>query len=132
MQAALVNESEKGARYDTILSFMRSHQMDDLGGFVAALDGVLADDGWIYMVEPSAAGAAGFIETRLPRRLRRRCSTGPRAGRDVVSALRSGGFMVTDLHRCEAPSAPAPWRHYVQLRARHQTPWSSEPPSPAR
>ena len=130
MQAVLANESAKGTRYDTILSFMRSHQVDDLRGFVAALDAVLADGGWIYMVEPSAAGAAGgLLEILVPRRVSRRSSAAPRAGRDVVSALRSGGFMVTDLNRCEAPSAPARWRNYVQLRARRETPWSSETPS---
>ena len=111
----------RGARYDTILSFMRTPQVADLDNFVAALELVLADDGWILMIEPSGSADA---ERRgwLPFGLRRRRPSRDRPERDVVSALRAGGFTVADLHRRELASAPARWRRYVEIRARRETP----------
>ena len=130
VEAALRSECDRRARYDTILSFMRTPQVADIEGFVAALEAVLADDGWILMVEPARTGGTGRIgglmEGGLLRRLRRESPHHSRGGRDVVSTLRAGGFMVTDLHRRHAPSVPARWRRYVELRARRQSPWGVE------
>ena len=117
---ALESERAGGARYDTILSFMRTPGVVDIEGFVAALERILAEDGWIFMVEPAAA-RTGAIRSRLAARLGRG-SPRRRAGTDVVAALRSGGLVVTDLHRRELVSAPARWRLYVEIRARRETP----------
>ena len=125
VEAALRSECNRGARYDTILSFMRTPQVADLEGFVADLEGILADDGWILVVEP--AGTGGRPVRRLPARLRRRSPDHRRGGRDVVSALRSRGLFVTDIHRREAPSVPPAWRRYVELRARRQSRKASDP-----
>ena len=119
IELALQRQAADGARYDTILSFMRTPRVADIEAFVAALEQILAEDGWICMVEPTATGA-GPIRRRLatlPGRL------SPRRGAetDVVAALRSGGLFVTDIWRREAPSAPAAWRRYVVLRARRQS-----------
>lgn len=112
VEEAVRAECSRRARYDTILSFMRTPEVADLDSFVAALDLLLADDGWILMMEPSGPGNG-------KRRWRR---PGPdQAGRDVVSALRGGGFTVADLHRRELTPAPARWRRYVEIRARRET-----------
>ena len=128
VEEAVRSESSRGARYDTILSFMRTPRVPDLDGLVAALERILADDGWILMIEPSTSG-------NRPRRdrlssglksLRRHADRRDRveSGGDVVSALRAGGFTVTDLHRRDTLSAPARWRSHVEIRARRETPAS--------
>ncbi len=121
VEEAVHSERSCGARYDTILSFMRTPQVADIDGFVAALELILADGGWIIMMEPSGSGN-GERRSRLPVRLRRRRPSRDEPGRDVVSALRAGGFTVTDLHRRELASAPVQWRRYVEIRARRETP----------
>ncbi len=130
VESALRSECGSCARYDTILSFMRTPQVADIEGFVAALEAILADDGWILMVEPARTGGTGRIgglpEGWLPRRLRRQYRHGDRPDRGIVSALRAGGFTVTDIHRRDAPTAPARWRRYVEVRARRESPWGVE------
>ena len=122
VDAALRTASERGARYDTVLSFMRTPRVADFARLVAALEQILADDGRIHMVEPSEPGATGSLGGLRPRRLRRRRPDGCRADRDIVAALRAGGFTVTDLHRRQAAAVPRRWRRYVELRARRETP----------
>ena len=125
-EAALRAESRSGARYDTVLSFMCTSGVTSIEEYVAAIDQVLADEGWILMVEP-----AGLYRRTFPRSLTarsRRPATLPRArGRDVVSALRSRGLVVTDVHRREAASVPPEWRQYMVLRARRATTRSGQP-----
>ena len=123
VESALESEQASGARYDTILSFLCTPGVVDLGGFVAALEQVLAEEGWIFMVEPAAArfGALrSWSATRSGSGSRRRS-----AGTDVVSAVRSRGLFITDIHRREAKSVPPEWRQYVVLRARRQSPQSA-------
>ena len=123
-EAALRSESRNGARYDTVLSFMCTPKMLSLEDYVAAIEQVLADEGWILMVEP-----IGLCRGPLPRWLTvrsRRPSPLPRTrGRDVVSAVRSRGLFITDIHRREATLVPPEWRQYVVLRARRQSPQSA-------
>lgn len=121
VEEAVRSERSRGARYDTILSFMRTQQVADLDSFVAALKLILADEGWILMMEPSGSGD-GERRGRLPFGLGRRRPGRDQPERDVVSALRAGGFTVADLHRRELVSAPARWRRYVEIRARRETP----------
>jgi len=120
-EAALRSETGRGARYDTVLSFMCTAQVASLEDYVAAIEQVLADEGWILMVEP-----AGFYRRALPGWLTarvRRPSPLPRTrDREVVSAVRSRGLFITDIHRREAKSVPPEWRQYVVLRARRATP----------
>ena len=130
VDAALSAESERGARYDTVLSFMRTPRVADFARLVAALEQILADEGRIHMVEPSEPGVTGSLGGLRSHRLRRRRSDGCRADRDIVAALRSGGFTVTDLHRRQAASVPRRWRRYVELQARRETP-RRETPRPA-
>ena len=146
-EPALESERASGARYDTILSFMCTPGVADIEGFVAAVEGILAEEGWIFMVEPVPARPAGAMGARLGgglvaarrtllsgfKRLGSRLMAGPRRGSaprstgiDVVAALRSGGLVVTDLHRREALSAPAAWRHYVVLKARRESPRTAD------
>ena len=120
-EAALLAEGRTGARYDTILSFMCTPQVPSLTDYVAAIEQVLASGGWICMVEPAGLDR-GPVRGWLTARLRRQSPQRRDTGRDVVSAVRSGGFVVTDIHRREAPSVPAAWRQYVVLKARRHTP----------
>lgn len=124
-ESALESEQASGARYDTILSFLCTPGVVDLEGFVAALEQVLAEEGWIFMVEPAAArsGALRSRSVARPGSGSRRRS----AGTDVVSAVRSRGLFVTDLYRREAPSAPAGWRRYAVLKARRESPRRADP-----
>ena len=126
VEAAVRSECSRGTRYDTILSFMRTPQVSDLDGFVAALGEILADEGRILMVEPSGSGN-GRLRGWLPSRIGHPRSHRDRAERDVLSALRAGGFAVTDLHRRELASVPSQWRRYVEIRARRETPRASQP-----
>ena len=120
-EAALRSENRGGARYDTVLSFMCTPQVTSLEDYVAAIEQVLADEGWILMVEPAGLYRRAFPGWLTARS--RRPSPLPRTrGRDVVSAVRSRGLFVTDVHRHEATSVPSEWRPYVVLRARRQSP----------
>ena len=121
VEAAVRSECSRGARYDTILSFMRTPQVSDLDGFVAALGEILADEGRILMVEPSGS-RNGRLRGWLPWRIGHPRPHRDRAERDVVSALRAGGFTVTDLHRRELASVRTQWRRYVEIRARRESP----------
>lgn len=121
VEEAVRSECSRGARYDTILSFMRTPQVADLDTFVAALGLILADDGWILMMEPSGFGKTER-RRRLPFGLGGRRPSPDHPERDVVSALRASGFTVADLHRRDVMSAPSRWRHYVEIRARRETP----------
>ena len=123
-EAALRCEGLSGARYDTILSFMCTPQAAVLEDYVAAVEEVLADGGWILMVEP-AGRDRGPLRRWLTARLRDQSPQRCGRGRDVVSAVRSRGLMVTDIHRREAPSVPPAWRQYVVLRARRESPRAS-------
>ena len=120
VEAAVRSECSRGARYDTILSLMRTPEVSDLDSLVAALDEILADEGWILMVEPSGSGS-GHTRGWLRSRLGHLRPNGDHAGTDIVSALRAGGFTVTDLHRRELVTALAR-RRYVEIRARRETP----------
>ena len=125
-ETALETEARTVARYDTILSFMCTPHVASVEDYVAAVERILAHEGWIGMVEP-----AGLYRRAFPRWLTVRSgrpSSLPRArDRDAVSAVRSRGLFVTDVYRREAPSVPPEWRQYVVLRARRATPRSEEP-----
>ena len=144
-ETALEAEAGSGARYDTILSFMRTPAVASLEGYVAALERVLADEGWICMVEPAwldrgppwrrltgrrrrsaprqsdrGRGLVPAVRSMIDQASNRAPSSDK--GQDLVSAVRSGGLVVTDVHRREAPSVEPAWRQYVVLRARRQSP----------
>ena len=121
VEAAVRSERARGTRYDTILSFMRTPQVSDLDGFVVALGEILADEGRILMVEPSGSGN-GRVRRWLPSRIGAPRTHRDRAERDVVAAVRAGGFTVTDLHRRELASVRTQWRRYVEIRARRESP----------
>ena len=118
---ALESEARAGARYDTVLSFMCTPDVACLDRYVAAVEQVLADGGWIGMVEP-AGSARGTMRRRPAIRSRRPSPLPGTRVRDVVSAVRARGLFITDIHRREAKSVPPEWRQYVVLRARRPSP----------
>lgn len=122
-ETALGTEACRGARYDTILSCMCTPYVASLGDYIAAIERILAEEGWILMVEPAWLGR-GRLREWLTARHRLPSSRRRAKGRDLVSAVRSGGLVVTDVHRREAPSVEPAWRQYVVLRARRESPRS--------
>ncbi len=124
VESVLEEERASGERYDTILSFMRIPAVASLEDYIAAIERILAEEGWICMVEPV------WLDRGPPwRRLTGRLRRAPRwsdKGQDVVAAVRSHGLVVTDLYRREAPSVEPAWRQYVVLRARRESPRSPE------
>ena len=124
--AALETEAHRGARYDTVLSFMCTPHVASLEGYVTAIEQILADEGWIAMVEPAWLDRGPVREWLAARRRPPRPSRGAQVW-DLVSAVRSRGLVVTDVHRCEVPSVPPPWRRYVVLEARRESPRSLGP-----
>ena len=121
-ESALESEGRSGARYDTVLSLMCTPRVASVEGYVAAIERVLADEGWILMVEPARFGPRPRPR-RLTDRLRHRLLRPSRGrGQDVVSAVRSRGLVITEIQRREAPSIPSAWRPYVVLRARRPSP----------
>ena len=125
-ELALESERRSGARYDTILSFMCTPHVASLEDHVAAVEQILADEGWIGMVEPAWLDR-GSLREWLTARRRRPSPRRSASGQDLVSAVRSHGLVVTDIHRREARSVPRTWRQYVVLRARRATPRPEEP-----
>jgi len=123
-EAALRSECRSGAQYDTILSFMCTPQVTSLEDYVAAIEQILAGEGWILMVEPAGIGS-GVLPRWLTARLRQPSPVPGTRDRDVVSAVRSRGLFITDIHRREAKSVPPEWRQYVELRVRRQSPQSA-------
>lgn len=120
-ESALESEGRSGARYDAVLSFMCTPRVASLEDYIAAIEQVLADEGWISMVEPALLDRGPLREWLTARRRhpsRRRSAK----RQDVVSAVRAQGLMVTDVHRREARSVSREWRQYVVLRARRATP----------
>ncbi|MCE2511207.1 MAG: hypothetical protein J4F50_01355 [Acidimicrobiia bacterium] len=123
---ALRSEARTGACYNTILSFMCTPHVASLEDYIAAIEQVLADEGWIGMVEPAWLERGALREWLTARRrhpLPRRSAN----GRDLATAVRSCGLVVTDIHRREARSVPPAWRQYVVLKARRESPRSPEP-----
>ena len=120
-ESALASERSRGARYDTVLSFMCTPGVASLEDYIAAIDQILAAEGWIGMVEPAGLERRPWREwltaRRRPPSLRRRAK-----GQDLVSAVRARGLVATDVHRREARSVASAWRQYVVLRARRATP----------
>ena len=125
-EAALRSEAGSGGCYDTILSFMCTPKVASLAGYAAAIERILATGGRIGMVEPSGLDRP-TMRRWLTDRLRHQSPETRGEGRDIVSAVRSGGLVVTDVQRREAPSVPAGWRSYVVLRARRQSPLPEAP-----
>ncbi|MXZ53402.1 MAG: hypothetical protein F4Z34_09485 [Acidimicrobiaceae bacterium] len=125
-EAALRSEVGRGVRYDTVLSCMCTPRLTSLEDYVAAVEQVLADGGWILMVEPDGIDR-GTLPRWLISRSRWRSPLLRTRGRDVVSAVRARGLVITDIQRREARSAPASWRRYVVMRVRRATPRPERP-----
>jgi hypothetical protein len=120
-EAALEVEAGRGARHDTILSFMCTPQVVSLEGYIASIERILADEGWILMVEPAWLDRGRSLKWLTARR-RPQSPRRSDGGQDLVSAVRSCGLVLTDVHRREARSVEPEWCQYVVLRARRASP----------
>lgn len=99
-----------GERFETVVSVFQLASSTDLDGTLATLRAVLAEDGRLLFVEPSAQlGLAG--------RLQRAVAplggvTGWRADRDIPAELRASGLSVIDIRRHRVPTLQ-PWLRQV-------------------
>lgn len=108
--------------FDTIVSLVRTPLVADLGGYVAALLDLLADDGRLAFLEPVRRPGWGGGTLALSGRFAR-AAGGLYLDRDLPHELRELGLVVIDLHRFEVPSVSAPFRPFVEA-------WARRPVSP--
>lgn len=85
-------------RYDTILCLVQISELTDRETFFASISDHLAEDGWLYVLEPVGDSA------------------------DIPPAIRAGGLFVTDVHRFTLDHVDRPWRNFVEAWARYPTP----------
>ncbi len=105
--------------FDTVVSLIRTPLVADLPGWLALVDRVLAPDGHLLFLEPTRRpGSAGRLLAALSPLVR--ATSGLHLDRDVPAAVRSVGFVVTDLERFEVPTVSAPLRPFVDGRARRR------------
>ena len=103
-------------RYDTILVTAQLAAWPDLHAVLAALAGMLADDGSLWVLEPvNHPGAAGLLASSVGDWLP--ANRGRHLSRDVVATLRSVGLTVADLDRFTVATWMWPLRRWVEARA---------------
>ena len=119
-----VGIGEADGRYDTIFCFVQTPYESDLDGFCRRLRDHLADDGMLYLLEPTIRTGPLGRALRVGGRMARPV-TGLHLDRDIAQAVRRSGLFVTDLHRFEIASVSAPLRPFAEAWARFPTP----PPS---
>lgn len=116
-----VSLDDANGSYDTIYSFVKAPYEADLDRFCTRLREHLADEGTLYLLEPTVRtgplGRALTFGGRLARPI-----TGLHLDRDIAQAVRRSGLFVTDLHRFEIASVSAPLRPFVEAWARFPTP----------
>lgn len=103
--------------FDTIVSLIRTPLVADLNRFLKTLADLLTPHGRLLFLEP--ATRAG--------RTRRLPALGGRSGRafgglhlnwDLPAETRASGMTITDLERFEVPTVSAPFRPFVEMKAR--------------
>lgn len=110
-----------GGSYDHVVSIARLASVDDPGDEIDRLVGLLADDGWLTVVEPSlGVGATALAQRRAATVAHER--TGWWVDRDVPADLRARGLVVTDLERFSMPVPSVVLRPWVAGRARRRRP----------
>jgi SAM-dependent methyltransferase len=115
-----------GGVYDTIVTTLVLCTVPDLAHAVDRLRRLLAPTGQLLFLEHVVGtGARGRLQ-RAASPLWRRVAAGCRCDRDVVGALRAGGFVVTDLERFAMPMPNPLVRPAVQGVARRRTAAGSE------
>ena len=114
--------------FDTIVSLIRTPLVADLNRFLRTLSELLADGGRLLFLEPVArAGRTGrllAISGRLGR-----AAGGLHLDWDLPAEIRALGMTITDLERFKVPTVSAPFRPFVEAKARR--PLSSPESSPS-
>ncbi len=103
--------------FDTIVSLIRMPLISDLDRLLASVLQLLSSEGDLLLLEP--VGRAG----RMGRLLAlggslMSASGGLHLDRDIPARLREADMLVTDLERFEVPTVSAPFRPFVEARAR--------------
>ncbi len=107
--------------YDTVLSLIRMPLVADLASYLDAVRGLVADEGRLLILEPVPRGdTLGRVLSAWGPLIR--ATQGLHLDRDVVTAVRDAGFVITDLHRFRVPSVSAPLRPFVEAHARVRLP----------
>ena len=118
--ARLTELVDAGERYDTVVSVLQISTAPDAVTMCRNLRSLLADDGELWFLEPTAVvGALGVVQHALGPWTRR--TTGRRPDYDIPSVLRAAGLTVTDCERFVV-RALWPYRSFVQGVARHPYP----------
>ncbi|QGG96564.1 class I SAM-dependent methyltransferase [Actinomarinicola tropica] len=107
--------------YDHVVSIARLASVDDPAAEIDRLVALLAEDGWLTVVEPSlGVGATAMAQRRAATVAHER--TGWWIDRDVPADLRARGLVVTDLERFPMPVSSPVLRPWVVARARRRRP----------
>lgn len=103
--------------FDTIVSLIRTPLIADINRMMRMVDGLLAQGGQLLMLEPvRRTGRLGRVVAFGGSLIR--ATGGLYLDRDIPGILRAEGMTVTDLERFEVPSLSAPFRPFVEARAR--------------
>lgn len=101
-----------GEKYDTIVSILQISVAPDASGYCADIARLLADDGRLLFLEPTAVvGVVGVVQHAFGPWVRR--TTGRRPDYDIPALVRAAGLSIGD---CERISLPAlwPYRSFVE------------------
>jgi 2-polyprenyl-3-methyl-5-hydroxy-6-metoxy-1,4-benzoquinol methylase len=103
--------------FDTIVSLVRTPLVADMDSFIADLVSHLAPDGIVAFLEPTLRPGRTGAVLRLGARAQRAFG-GLHLDRDIPNEFRQRRLFVTDLHRFQVASVAAPFRPFVDGRAR--------------
>ncbi|MDG1409410.1 MAG: hypothetical protein P8L46_13350 [Acidimicrobiales bacterium] len=108
---------ELDGTFDTIVSLVRTPLVQDMDAFIGGMVGRLAPNGVVAFLEPAVRpGRAGdFLRVAAWGQDR---FGGLYLDRDIPNEFRERQLFVTDLHRFEVASVAAPFRPFVDGRAR--------------
>lgn len=113
---ALDELAAAGERFDTVVSVLQLSTAPDPVAMGRTLKALLADDGELWFLEPTAVtGPAGAVQHALGPWVRR--ATGRRPDYDIPRVLRTAGLTIIDCERFVA-RALWPYRSFVQGVAR--------------
>lgn len=112
----LADRAERGEQYDVVLSVLQLSSAADAPAMGRALASLLAPDGELWFLEPTAAvGVVGAVQHALAPWVRR--TTGRRPDYDIPRLLREAGLIILDCERFVV-RALWPYRSFVQGVAR--------------
>jgi hypothetical protein len=117
LAAAMATGVDGASRYDTVLSTVQLARVADLHAALVAVAQLLAPDGRLLLLEPTARPARGGLLLGSAW-ARHPAVAGRHVNRDVTDALRHTPLSFCDLERITMPTRIWPLRSFVALSAR--------------